>query len=439
MEHLNDQVGIYLGDRGEKFRTLISGVLKKGGLRKKYRTILLSPKSMEKYGSAFTHEMVDENYNYQVYEQLGDLSGNKFIVWYIYKRFPQLKCKEGVKVAARLRINYGSKNSFYKIAEELGFWDFISATHELRQRKKKSLLEDVFEAFLGVTELILDDEVIPDQELPSVGYVSVYKILKSIFDEMDISLKYEDLYDSKTRLKELFDIHVDKLGPLVYEEHKEELPNGNVITHSTVYRLSGGQYAQRPDGTVNMKKIVGRYQKVKIGEGSAALKSDAQQMAATDAIENLRQQGFVKYAPRIYAKFSGDYKDDGETTAEDIIRIVGSPVNINEQFPTRGKSKHQSKYTSTVLGKYARERDYEGIKLALKMGADPNVPDSEGLSALDLLLIGPVDVKLVKKVMKKFLKSNPNLTIFTNIYDVYYSKYLTADPEFFSTINMVVK
>ena len=132
--------GIYLGSRGEDFKKLIRSVLKKSKLKKKYIDMLTDNESMKSYASAFTSDSVDEDNNYQVMEQLGDLTGNKFIVMYMYKRFPQLKCSEGVKVVARLRINYGSKNSFAEFARKLGFWTFISATNDLRQRKMKSLL-----------------------------------------------------------------------------------------------------------------------------------------------------------------------------------------------------------------------------------------------------------------------------------------------------------
>merc|ERR1712127_565873 len=127
--------GIYLGSRGKDFRDLIKQVLKKSKLKRKYVDILTDEESMKLYANAFTSDSVDEENNYQVMEQLGDLTGNKFIVTYMYKRFPQLKCSEGVKVAARLRINYGSKQSFAEISRKLGFWSFISANNDLRQRK----------------------------------------------------------------------------------------------------------------------------------------------------------------------------------------------------------------------------------------------------------------------------------------------------------------
>jgi dsRNA-specific ribonuclease len=399
--------GIYLGDRGESFKTLITGVLKLGGIRDKYINLLTNEANMDIYASAFTSELVDENNNYQVLEQLGDLTGNKFIVWYIYERFPQLKCADGVKVAARLRINYGAKNSFCDIADKLGFWPFISATNDLRHRKRKPLLEDVFEAFIGATELILDEQV-----RHGVGYACVYKVLTAIFDGMNISLAYEDLYDAKTRLKELFDMHGTKLGPLVYEEKKED-----TLTQSIAYRLSGANYEVRPDGSVNMNKITGRYTKVPIGSGKASLKSDAQQLAANCALKTLEKEGYVKKPPHIYAKFSGKYVQK-PTEEKDVLRMCESKEKINDQFFTRGKSKYQNKYTSTALAMYCRKRDYNGIKACLKLGAKPNELDSEGLTCFDLLLIGVKKEKLIKKIFAKFSKNN-NIIVHKSVYDVY--------------------
>jgi dsRNA-specific ribonuclease len=404
--------GIYFGPRDTEFKTHIISILSRGNLKQKYLDILTKPENIEIYASAYTSELVDEINNYQTLEQKGDLSGNKFIVDYIYDRFPQLNCAEGVKVAARLRINYGSKNSFCKIADSLGCWKFITATNDLRQRKKKPLLEDVFEAFLGATETIINNEF-----RIGVGYACIYKILKSIFDDMKISLLYEDLYDSKTRLKELFDIYSDRLGPILYEDQKEDL-----LTVSFIYRLDGAKYQTRPDGSVNMGQIVGQYRKVLIGKGVAASKADSQQAAASDALKKLSSQGFVKYGPAIYSRFaSGNEK---KTTSEaDVLKVCGNISNIDSLFQTRGKTKYQNKYVSTVLIKYCRQRDYDGIRICLNMGANPNILDSDGMSATDVLLIGPTRENLIKKVIKRFLKTEDKLLIHSGVKNTYLANY----------------
>lgn len=272
MEQLNEQV--YNGSRGNDFKTCIRSVLERANLKKKYIQLLLSDEGMAMYNTAFTSGSANSEDNYEVFEQLGDLSANKFINWYMYRRFPQLNCPQGVKVVARLRINYGSKNSFWKIAQSLGFWPFITATVEERGKSMKPLLEDTMESFIGVTEYFLDCKI-----RMGVGYAIVYDILASVFDEMHISLEYTDLYDAKTRLKELFDFYKN-IGTLKYQETKEDM-----ITTSTVYCIEGGNW-------------------IPIGHGTAALKADAQQAAASQGLNTMNSKGFVKPIPEIYARFS---------------------------------------------------------------------------------------------------------------------------------------
>lgn len=425
---VNDQKqGIYLGSRGEDFKEFIKNLLKIGKLKSRYIDMLTDSESMKVYESAFTSELVDPENNYQVLEQIGDLSGNKIIVNYMYEKFPQLDCSEGVKVVARLRINYGAKQCFSEIARKLGFWEFISATNELRQRKMKSLLEDVFEAFLGATERILDK-----RKRVGVGYAIVYDILASILDDMDISLKYEDLYDAKTRLKELFDTYESSLGPLIYKEQKRDQ-----ITVSTVYRVNNVKFQEKPDGSINKKRIIsGNY--IKIGEGTASLKADAQQNSSASALNFLGKQGWSKPIPKIYQKFSAgviteEYKDD-------ILNVKNIKDtwdgNINDLYSTKEKSKYQSKYQSTPLCFYARKRNQTGVDCCLDLGANPNISDTDGLYTTDLLFIGKTDVTKVKNIISTLLIKNKEcLKITLQVFDMYYNTYRTEDEYFNQIIN----
>ena len=278
---LQEELIIYEGKRGKEFTDFIRKLLLKGRLKDKYINLLMSKDSMDVYNYAFTSDTADPINNYQIYEQLGDLSANKFIVSYAYNRFPQLRCSKAVKIVARLRINYGSKQTFSKIADELGFWDFITASEDQRSNKKKPLLEDTLEAFIGATEYLIDTKV-----MNCVGYAIVYDILASIFDEIDISLKYRDLYDSKTRLKELFDLFgKDALGTLEYKVTKDEVTK---INTAIVYQ-----------------KIGARFEK-ELGRGTAALKNSSEQAAAAMGIETMRRMGYEKKTPRIYVELCGD-------------------------------------------------------------------------------------------------------------------------------------
>ena len=281
---------IYLGPRDKSFESLIRSVIKKGNLKPKYIDMLTDEKSMDAYATAFSAASADPDKNYEVFEQLGDLSGNKFIVSYAYRRFPQLNCALGVQVVARLRIVYGSKAIFFKIAEDLGFWPYISAVetkHEkagkkvkCRTKDKKDLLEDVFEAFLGATEFLIDTRI-----RQGAGYAIVYDILKGIFDDLDISLEYSALVDAKTRIKELFDTfkknpRLQHLGSLKYMNDRDEM-----LVTSTVYRVDE------------------KGRRTKLGEGVAALQSDAEQRAAEQGLITMKREGYEKEVPQAYQQF----------------------------------------------------------------------------------------------------------------------------------------
>lgn len=273
----NNETVIFNAPRGLDFKKFIYKLLSIGKLKKKYIDILMDKESMEEYNCVFTSNTAHEEKNYEVYEQLGDLTANKFIVCYMYNRFPKLKCSKAVKIVARLRINYGSKQTFSKIADELGFWNYISASEEERNTKKKSLLEDSFEAFIGATEHLLDTKI-----RNGVGYAIVYDILAKIFDDINISLKYEDLFDAKTRIKELFDHYgKDNIGVLKYEETKNIETK---LTTSLLYQEHNGK-------------------RTLLAEGIASLKADAQQKSAQGGLKKMKMMGFVKPVDEIYNEF----------------------------------------------------------------------------------------------------------------------------------------
>lgn len=302
---------IYQGDRGKPFKDLIRGLLEKGKLKQKYIDVLTNDKNMKFYSQAFTAASANSDVNYEIYEQIGDVSANKFIVWYAYKRFPQLKCPLGVKVVARLRINYGAKQSFASIAENLGFWPFISAQEDgldrsakYRSRHKKDLLEDVLEAFVGCTEQILDDEY-----RPGVGYAIVYDILSTIFDEIPISLKFEDLIDAKTRMKEIFDAFGQSLGSFQFIDSREEgvSPEGEPFRYavSLLFRVPSGETKQ-PVKKINQQGetvMLPQRSWVLIGKGQGSKKTDAQQRASESGIQTLNRQGYKKEVPVEYKLF----------------------------------------------------------------------------------------------------------------------------------------
>ena len=92
-------------------------------------------------------------------------------------------------------------------------------------------------------------------------------------------LSYNLLVDSKTQLKELLDKFHNEIGKIKYESLRVEQ-----ICYTTAYLIKDG----------------GR---TKIGEGSAALQKDAEQVTAGNALAFLKRNGYSRAMPEAYAKF----------------------------------------------------------------------------------------------------------------------------------------
>jgi len=257
------------------FREKIRSVLKFSTLKSKYIDKITNAEGMKLYEQAFTHSSVSHT-NYEWLEILGDATLNKCIVWYINNRFPQLQNEGGVKVIARLKINLVSKNNFSEIAERLGFMPFIRYDEQNMKTKvnMKSMLEDVFEAFFGTTEMLIDQHV-----CMGAGYGICYHLLKNIMDPIPISLKYEDLYDPITRLKETFDgFRTTLRGQVKYESTRDEH-----IQHVKVFQI---------DQATGWKRLLATSQ--------APTLDEAKQKAAADAIERLAREGYRRPVPDYY-------------------------------------------------------------------------------------------------------------------------------------------
>lgn len=262
----------YFGPRDKTFRKMLYSIFeKRSGLKDKYIEKILDEEGLAVFSQIFTHSSVDQEKNYEFYEILGDSTVNKCIVWYLSRRFPKLNSPKGVPIIARLKIGLISKKTLASLCEKLNIWDFVSCDIETREKNVKKTLEDIFEAFIGGFEYLVDNKI-----KQCSGYNFCYNIVKSLLDEMDISLKYDDLYDAKTRLKELFDFHKGKkIDDIRYNTQKMEnvfktTVDGVIIGHS------------------------GNRENIFLGEGFACLKQDSEQRASEFAIKKLNSLGIKK-------------------------------------------------------------------------------------------------------------------------------------------------
>jgi len=271
----------------EKFKEFIIQLLERTKLKKKYIYRLCNDESnLLLFRQAFTHSSFDDQHNYEFFELLGDATCNKIIVWYLKDRFPFLQNQEGVKIISRLRINLVSKKNFFLIASNLGFAPFILCQKEIMVQRNKNILEDVFEAFIGVTEYLLDKYIYPGS-----GYGICFRFLKHILDQQCISLQYEDLYDPITRLKETLD----------YYRSNQKFPEiwGSLsIEHSKIdqgrYRL----FLYQVNKSENNKKEL-LY--------TITCQSDldeGKQLICNIVLKQLEQKGYKRPIPNYYDKIS---------------------------------------------------------------------------------------------------------------------------------------
>lgn len=273
---------IYNGSRGNDFKQMILNILKKGKIKQKYLDILTGKDGMKIYDQIFTTQSANPDLNYEYFETLGDVTANKFIVWYAFRKYPQLHCSEAVQILSRIKSVYGSKEIFGEIGEKLGFWPYISSSIEDRNTRKKDLNEDVFEAFIGGTEYLIDLKT-----TQGVGNAIMYDILYNIFEEyVPISLSYDDLMDTVTVLKQLFDKNKD-WGTVDYVDEKIVNPEGGYPL-TIVYAVA---------------KTKGQHP-LTLGEARGyGNKKSLKPKAAKNALQNLKSKGITYPIPEIYIRY----------------------------------------------------------------------------------------------------------------------------------------
>lgn len=262
----------------------LSSLFREIPLHESQRNALLTLQAQSIYKIAFTHtsskqmQIPDDtavlhpkSHTYEIYEQIGDAMIKSFMVNYFYRRFPKLWDDDtGVKIVARLIIKYGSKEILSSLAEEYNFWPHIMTSTEITSvHRKISILEDVFEAFIGATAVIMDCS----KNAIGVGFITCYAILDFMFNKLDISLEYEQLFDPKTRLKELIDFYKNKMGEINYVYDKKDQ-----MIHVMIKYTQHGKTTQ-------------------IGSASDFVKIKAEQKAAQEALEVLKSMGYERKIP----------------------------------------------------------------------------------------------------------------------------------------------
>lgn len=190
------------------FQNFIISLFERGDIPSHYVT----DASMETFRRAFTHKSLEPVDNYEFLEIIGDVVVNMAVLNYIIEWNKKIV---SVKYLTRLKHNITSKKELALLAEKAGFFKHIRMSDELRESFESltehakhrtieylSILEDCFEAFLGAVQRVVDSM---SRVSFGVGVAAAHKLCAAFLKDVKISLKYEDVFDAKTRLKELCD------------------------------------------------------------------------------------------------------------------------------------------------------------------------------------------------------------------------------------------
>lgn len=205
-KQLNTEQNLIKGIRGDEFVSFIKNILVfRGKMTSDEVENLFSDNENKKmFEECFTHKSFNSEINYELYEYSGDKIVDYSIAKYILYKFPKLGILDKqtsikLKIISKLHLYLRSKAILSKCASLLDMKKFISADSSfLSEKYIHSIYDDVFEAFIGVCDITINKLT-----SENVGYIICYEILKSIFDELSISIKYEFVIDARSRLKEL--------------------------------------------------------------------------------------------------------------------------------------------------------------------------------------------------------------------------------------------
>ena len=216
----------------------------------------VGPDSGPLYALAFTHRSYafenDSGEHNERLEFLGDAILGAVVTDLIYNRYPELNEGE----MARLRASVVNTNALAELASSLGLGERMllgKGEEASGGREKASLLANAFEAVVGA--MFLDGGMDLAEE----------RLTPLFVDRLEESMQARSRYDAKTALQE---VSVRESG---------ELPSYRVAS-------SGPDHDKRFVAHVYMNDEL-------YGSGSGRSKKEAEQKAATEALERLAHKG----------------------------------------------------------------------------------------------------------------------------------------------------
>lgn len=289
--------------KDEDFKDFIALLLKRVGLNKKTMKSCLKKENIKLYKEAFTHKsLTNKDENYEKWEFYGDRCVNHCVVTFL-KYNEKFEKISNVDWLHKIKTYIISKKGLFTLGREIGIGKYIRCSKDyvdkffkdktqdrLDQTKTYiSIYEDVFEAFIGVLEFVIDKEFsIHDDEIgyiPGPGFSVAYKFIAKILIGMNISLDFNKLWDPVSRLKEIYDSKKEWNFKAETIMHSCYDTNSNIIFTTEFYCYILGDQTRKPQN------------KILIGCHSSRNKDISKNTAALNSLKYLEKFN-VFYIPK---------------------------------------------------------------------------------------------------------------------------------------------
>jgi dsRNA-specific ribonuclease len=287
-------------------------------------------KAMTHWEKAFTHESVDYNNNYELFEHYGDVVLKYLFTKYLITIYPGLK----VSGYSRLQHYYQARGPQGRLSLKLGFMKLLRIRGIIDDMEK--VRGDMFESFFGALSTIADES------LPGLGAAVCYNVIVTVYDDEEIDIRKIEL-DPKSKYVQIFQRHgytrgleeiteIDngiKLSVMVpYDANAFLKSNGIDIGDGTVIIAEGTGFSDQEIRDRVYEEALTEL--VKFGvtpEWSEMLKkgvdrSSADNVLLNDAMEKAKNEGFTD----IY--FSMDNKTPDKSRK--VYQLYGITSNDKE-------------------------------------------------------------------------------------------------------------
>lgn len=260
-----------------------------------------------KTGTRTNKKYTNNTHGYQRLEYLGDLVIKLSFGHYLFKRFP----KELQGFITHLKIKLEEKTALAELSNKTGLVELIHGKHE-NDTISVSLLEDVFECFIGALFLDLYNQ---NGNLCDAFNKCYALLIRIIEEEVDIVDKIA--FDTNYKAQLLRTYHKLNWNNPLYEVISVNTTGSTKMY--TVGVLQGIKTTKNIQNDKVMEYIKSQNIKVEhIGFGISDDEKMAEQLASKDAMEYLHKHGYLK---NVNIKYKLDEIDDPINTRNKKIAI----------------------------------------------------------------------------------------------------------------------